>query len=159
MNFLANHHDVFSLEEGERGETVRNVQLEIDTGDSPPKRQPLRRMPFAARQEVARQLDRVDYLGHVITPTGLKPNKKLVIVVQEFPVLIDVRELRRFLGLPFYYISLFLSLPGLLSLFTTSPERKLNLCGVRPASPLSILSSTSLLWHQFSHTHHSTETL
>ena len=36
MNFLADHHDVFSLEEGERGETDL-VQLEIDTDYSPPK--------------------------------------------------------------------------------------------------------------------------
>ena len=52
LAFLANHHEAFSLEEGERGETGL-VQLEINTGDSPPKRQPFRRMPFATRQEVA----------------------------------------------------------------------------------------------------------
>ena len=46
-DFLIDHHDVFSLEEGERGETGI-VQLEIDTGDAPPQRQPPRRMPFVS---------------------------------------------------------------------------------------------------------------
>ena len=67
MSFLASHHDVFSLEEGERGET-NLVELGIDTGDSPPVRQPLRRMPFAARQEVARQLESMQKEG-VIQPS------------------------------------------------------------------------------------------
>ena len=62
MNFLANHHDVFSLEEGECGETDL-VQLEIDTRDSPPKRQPLRRMPFTAQQKVTRQLESLQKEG------------------------------------------------------------------------------------------------
>ena len=43
--FLANNHDVFSLEEGERGETSL-VMMEIDTGDETPQKQPPRRMPF-----------------------------------------------------------------------------------------------------------------
>ena len=52
---LPPHHDVFSLEDGERGETDL-VHMEIDTGDASPRKQPPRRMPFAVRQEVARQL-------------------------------------------------------------------------------------------------------
>ena len=48
-------HDLFSVEEGERGETDI-VQFETDTGDSPSQKQPLRRMPFVVRQEVAKQL-------------------------------------------------------------------------------------------------------
>ena len=36
-DFLVDHHDVFSLEEGERGETDI-VQFEIDTGDTPPQK-------------------------------------------------------------------------------------------------------------------------
>ena len=62
MDFVTNHHDVFSLKEEERGET-NLIQLEIDTGDSPPMRQPLRRMPFAARQEVARQIESMQKQG------------------------------------------------------------------------------------------------
>ena len=45
-------HDVFALDEGERGE-VREVQHEVETGDSPPIRQPVRRIPFALREKVA----------------------------------------------------------------------------------------------------------
>ena len=44
MSLLEYHHDVFSLEEGERGET--DVELHIDMGDAHPKSQPLRRVPF-----------------------------------------------------------------------------------------------------------------
>ena len=54
LTFLADDHEAFSLEDGEHRETDL-IQLEIDTGDSPSKRQPLRKMPFAARQEVAKQ--------------------------------------------------------------------------------------------------------
>ena len=62
LDFLVAHHDVFSLEEGERGETDL-IEMEIDTGDAAPKRQPSRRMPFAVRQEVARQLDQMQSRG------------------------------------------------------------------------------------------------
>ena len=52
---LIGYHEVFSLEEGEQGET----DFKIDTGDATPKRQTYRRIPFAARQEIANQLDRL----------------------------------------------------------------------------------------------------
>ena len=45
-DFLADHHDVFSLEEGERGE-MDFFPMEINTGDNNPKKQSPRRMPFA----------------------------------------------------------------------------------------------------------------
>ena len=64
LNFLATHHHVFSLEEGERGETDI-IQMEIDTGSAYPKRQAPRRMPFA---EVARQLSEIQRTG-VIEPS------------------------------------------------------------------------------------------
>lgn len=67
LTFLADIHEAFSLEDGERGETDL-IQLEIDTGDSPSKRHPLRRMPFAARQEVAKQLHKMQRDG-VIQPS------------------------------------------------------------------------------------------
>ena len=53
-NFLADNHAAFCLEEGERGETDL-VEMVIDT----PKKQPIRRMPFAARSEISRQLKRI----------------------------------------------------------------------------------------------------
>jgi len=43
------------LEDDERGETDV-VMMEIDTGEAQPKRQSVQRTPFAARQEIAKQL-------------------------------------------------------------------------------------------------------
>ena len=80
LAFLADNHEAFNLEDGERGETDL-VQLEIDTGDSPSKRQPLRRMPFAARQEVAKQLHKMQRDG-VIQPSQ-SPWASPVVLVQK----------------------------------------------------------------------------
>ena len=55
QDLLCKHHCAFALEDGERGETGM-VEMKIYTGDSEPKRQPARRTPFAARQEIAQQL-------------------------------------------------------------------------------------------------------
>ena len=52
FQFLTDHHEVFSVEDGERGETEL-VEMDINTGDFLPI---VRRMPFSVRQEVARQL-------------------------------------------------------------------------------------------------------
>ena len=62
---LLTNHEAFAVEEGERGETDL-VQMTIDTGDSSPKHQPVRRMPFAVRQQVAEQLKNMQEQG-VIT--------------------------------------------------------------------------------------------
>ena len=45
----------------------------------------------------------VRYLGHVITPQGLRTNEELVRAVKEFPVPTKLKELRQFLGLSSYY--------------------------------------------------------
>ena len=42
-------------------------------------------------------------MGHVITPTGLKHNAKLVTAVRDYASPQDVNELKRFLGLASYY--------------------------------------------------------
>ena len=55
---LTDFHDIFSLEIGERGETDM-FEFEINTGDEAPQRQVARRMPFAARKEVAEQLEKM----------------------------------------------------------------------------------------------------
>ena len=47
--------------------------------------------------------EEVDYLGHMVTPDGLKPNCQLVEAVEEFPVPTTVRQVRRFVGLVSYY--------------------------------------------------------
>ena len=67
LELLANHHDVFSLEEGERGETSL-VEFSIDTGDSTPKKQAVCRIPYASRQEIANQLRKMQLEG-VIQPS------------------------------------------------------------------------------------------
>jgi hypothetical protein len=76
--FLANNHDVFSLEEGERGQTSL-VTMEIDTGDSSPQKQPPRRMPFMVREEVARQLKKMQQ-DRVIQPSSSPWSSPVVMV-------------------------------------------------------------------------------
>jgi len=76
--FLADNHDVFSLEEGERGETSL-LAMEIDTGDAPPRKQPPRRMPFLVREEVARQLKNMQQNG-VIQPSNSPWSSPVVMV-------------------------------------------------------------------------------
>ena len=46
---------------------------------------------------------RVEYLGHVVTPEGISPNPDKVRVVQEFPTPSNLMELRSFLGIANYY--------------------------------------------------------
>jgi len=53
--FLMDHHNVFAINESDRGETDL-IQLEINTGEAPPIKPLFRRMPYAAREEVANQL-------------------------------------------------------------------------------------------------------
>ena len=48
LKLLEEYNATFSLEDGERGETDL-VEMEIDTTDAKPKRQCIRRMPFAVR--------------------------------------------------------------------------------------------------------------
>ena len=45
----------------------------------------------------------VEYLGHLITPSGIRPNPNRVKAVREFPVPQSVREVRQFLGVASYY--------------------------------------------------------
>ena len=47
--------------------------------------------------------EEVQYLGHVITAQGTKPNRDRVIAVQDYPVPTSVREVRQFVGLVSYY--------------------------------------------------------
>ena len=68
FGLLENHHRAFALDPGERGETDA-VQLEIDTGEATPRRQSIRCLPFAVRQEVARQLEEMQKSG-VIGPSN-----------------------------------------------------------------------------------------
>ena len=47
--------------------------------------------------------EEVEYLGHMITPQGLKTNARLIAAVSEFPRPRNLPEVRRFLGLSSYY--------------------------------------------------------
>ena len=78
QQFLADHHHVFCLEEGERGETDL-IQMEIITDGASPRKQPPRRMPFTIRQEVARQLKRMQQNG-VIQPSHSSWSSPVVMV-------------------------------------------------------------------------------
>ena len=47
--------------------------------------------------------DEVEYLGHLITPAGLKPCERNLTAVREFPVPTNLKHLRQFLGLTSHY--------------------------------------------------------
>ena len=66
-HLLADYYDIFSLNDDERGETDL-VEFKIDTGDTSPKKQAARRVPFAARQAIARQLDEMQS-NNIIKPS------------------------------------------------------------------------------------------
>ena len=75
---LEEYHEVFSLEEGERGETDL-VELHIETGDALPRKQPVRRVPFAVRKEIARQLKEMQS-SNVIQPSNSPWASPIVLV-------------------------------------------------------------------------------
>jgi len=47
--------------------------------------------------------DTVEYLGHICTPLGIRPDPKKVRVTEEYPVPKTVRNIRAFIGLAGYY--------------------------------------------------------
>ena len=59
--FLADHHEIFSLDDGDRGKTGF-------TGDTSPIRQPMRRMPFVVRQEITKLLKQMEANGVIQPP-------------------------------------------------------------------------------------------
>ena len=65
---LGEHHAAFCLEPNERGETDI-LSMEIDTGGAPPKKQAARRMPFAVKSEVSKQLRTMQEAG-VMQPSN-----------------------------------------------------------------------------------------
>jgi len=91
---LMGHHHLFSVEEDERGETDL-VQFGIDTGEAPPKKQPARRIPYAARQEVAIHLQKMQE-ANVIQPSRSPWASPVVLVKKKDGSLrfcVDYREL------------------------------------------------------------------
>ena len=61
---LADHHNIFSLNNDEHGET----DFKIDTGEAYPRRQPAQRVPFSARREITKQLEKMQR-DNVIQPS------------------------------------------------------------------------------------------
>ena len=68
IQLLQEFHYAFVLEDGERGETDL-IKMEIDTDNAAPQRQPTRRAPFAAREEISKQLLQMQEQG-VIHPSS-----------------------------------------------------------------------------------------
>jgi hypothetical protein len=68
LSLVEDYHDVFSLNDGERGETDL-VEMDINTGEAAPTRQAARRLPFAVWQEVAQQLKEMQD-SNVIQPSN-----------------------------------------------------------------------------------------
>ena len=59
----------------------------------------------------------VEFLGHLITPEGIGPNKRNIEAVTSFPIPTKIKDIRAFLGLYNYYqqfLKNYLVLPGLL---------------------------------------------
>ena len=76
--FLQRHHTAFALEDDERGETDL-IEMSIETGEAEPRKCAPRRMPFAVRGEVARQLQRMQTAG-VIQPSSIPWASPVVMV-------------------------------------------------------------------------------
>jgi len=93
-NLLIKHHKAFSVEENERGKTDV-VQLEIDTRDAPLQRQPSRRIPYAAQQELAHLLEDMQK-SQVIQPSE-SPWASLIVLTRKedgsFRLCVDYRAL------------------------------------------------------------------
>ena len=75
---LLEWHSAFVLEEGERAETDL-TRFNIDTGDALPKKQPARRIPFAVREEVTKQIEEMESTG-VIRPSSSAWASPIVLV-------------------------------------------------------------------------------
>lgn len=65
---LEEYHEVFSLGKEDRGETDL-IELHIDTGDAVPRKYPVRRVLFAVRDEIARNLQEMQD-ANVIQPSN-----------------------------------------------------------------------------------------
>ena len=89
---LEKYSDAFSVTEGERGET-NWTEMHINTGDAVPKKQPVRRVPFAVRQEVAKQLAKEE---GVIQPSSSPLASAIVLVRKKdgtLRICVDYRQL------------------------------------------------------------------
>ena len=94
VTLLEKYSDAFSVTEGERGET-NWTEMHINTADAVPKKQPVRRVPFAVRQEVAKQLAKMQEEG-VIQPSNSPWASAIVLVRKKdgtLRICVDYRQL------------------------------------------------------------------
>ena len=75
----------------------------------------------------------VEYLGHVISSSDLKPNRQLTAAVCNFPTPQNVKEVRRFLGLTSYYWKFISGFARVAEHFHRLLGKMLNLRGVLTA--------------------------
>ena len=68
MQFLLKQQEAFSLNSGHRGE-IDLVEIDINTESATPIKQPVRRMPYSVRREIARQLDEMQ-ANNIIKPSN-----------------------------------------------------------------------------------------
>ena len=61
---IAANADVFALSDDELGHTYL-VQHHVDTGDSPPIKQPVRRVPFFYQDKIANLVVEMEHLGMI----------------------------------------------------------------------------------------------
>lgn len=60
----------------------------------------------------------VAFLGHIITPEGIKPNPSKIKAVQEYPLPKNIKEIRAFLGLIGYYRRFIMNFAKIVTPFT-----------------------------------------
>lgn len=84
-DFLAEHQSAFCLGDGDRRETDL-VQLHINTGDAPPRRQAPRRTPFAVRSEVERQVKKMREAGIIQKSHSLWASPVILVRKDTFPL-------------------------------------------------------------------------
>src|SRR5699024_6313855 len=60
----------------------------------------------------------VAFLGHIITPEGIKPNPSKIKAVKEYPLPKTVKEIKQFLGLVGYYRRFLQNFAKIVSPFT-----------------------------------------
>ena len=77
---MAKYHEIFSIEDDERGET-NTVEFDINIGDEAPKRQAARQIPFAACQEVVKQLEKMQRIG--VIQSSKSPWSSPVVLVRK----------------------------------------------------------------------------
>ena len=78
---ICEYADVFALNQSELGHTDF-IHLSIDTGDSPPLRQPVRRIPFALSAKVEEMVEEIEEQG-VVQPSASPWTSPVVLVAKK----------------------------------------------------------------------------